>query len=233
MPVTTKLEVQQHSPYGNFSILPKEIREMIYGPAFADGSVALRRVSKAFYEDTKGAIEHHGVYRVNIEYNDISPRLNNRINFGYHWQTEIHKPFPCDSIAKVQNLKISISREPDSSFGTYEVTSRSIIGKDFTSVLAPLAKSAISCRNCNIELKDRLLIAQSGFEESAIDNKEFIDRLRTMTVEWRDEAWTWQPLSVDRNFVSNEMELFLGFKKGCFVEDPRFTLIQHPATTIS
>ena len=207
---------------------------MIYGSAFADGSVALRRVSKAFHEDTKRAIEHHGLYRVNIEYNEISPTHNNRINSAYHWQTEVHKNFPYDFIAKVQNLQISISREPGSFYNIYEVTSRSIIGKDFTSVLAPLARSAISCRNCHIELKDRLLLAQPGCEGSAIDNKEFIDRLRTITVEWRDAVLTDQPFRLEKNLPSpsETMELFLGFEKGCFIKDPRFTLIQNSAKTI-
>ena len=222
----------QDSPFGSLTILPKEIREMIYATVFAAGSVALTRVSKAFHEDTRRALEHHGVYRVLIEFEATWSNWDDEDDdsVSYHWQTEIEKPFPYDFVAKTQNLQITILPMSEYPSGVRpEYSSRSIIGKDFTSVLAPLARSVINCRHCHIRLEKYLMSAQLGFEESTIDNKEFLDGLQTITVEWRDAEWTRQPWTLQKNLACDIMTSFLGFEPGCFVKDLRYTLIQKSA----
>ena len=197
---------------------------MIYGLVFAAGSVALTRVSKAFHQDTKRAVEHHGVYRVLIEFGEVWFRGPE--NLDYHWKTETQKPFPYDFVSRVQNLQISLLHQPDSLSLADEVVDESMIGLDFTPVLAKLAESVISCRNCNIQLRQGMMYAQAEFEEWPVKNQEFLSRLRTMTVEFCDRGWSQEPWWHERT-ASEILEQFLGFEKGCFTKDMRFTLIQH------
>ncbi|CAF9936494.1 MAG: hypothetical protein HETSPECPRED_010350 [Heterodermia speciosa] len=225
---------KQPSPYGSFGILPIEIRELIYGPVFAAGSVAVTRASKAFYEDTKRALYVHGVYRVPVRYTCEldDPDRDDRWPL-WHWETQRRETFPDRFIAKVQNLQVSISIGQDSDpiwstvYGLGWNT-----GTRYRLMLTQLAQSLVSCRNFRVQLPEEPMISPEEFGDLKINEMDFLRRLKTITVEWRAEAWMpfWRSDSQDpynaRQTVSR-IELLLGFEKGSLMGDPRLTLIRH------
>ena len=225
---------KQQSPFGSFGILPKEIRELIYVPVFAAGSVALTRASKAFYEDTKRALYVHGVYRVPVTYTCEldDPQGDDRWP-SWHWECPMRKTFPDHFIAKVQNLQVSISlaQYSDRCWSTiYGLGSNT--GTSSRLMLTQLAQSLVSCRNFRIQLPEELLISPEEFRDLKISDKDFWSRLKIITVEWRAEVWMpyWRSDNQDlynvRQTISS-IERLLGFEKVSLIGDSRLILIRH------
>ena len=83
---------------GTLSILPLEIREMIYAPLFGAGHTALALASKAMSEDTKSTLYQHGVYHMEIEYLYDSG--------SYRWKV-VRKPSPT-ILPRIRNLHVCV-----------------------------------------------------------------------------------------------------------------------------
>ena len=91
-----KASIPNPAPYGNMSILPKEIRSFIYAFVLAGGDMALTRTSRHFYMDTKEALAKHGACHVKI----------NRSKIGHVFHTFIRPPKK--HRVKAQNLNLRI-----------------------------------------------------------------------------------------------------------------------------
>ncbi|KAL8788372.1 MAG: hypothetical protein Q9195_007330 [Heterodermia aff. obscurata] len=111
------------SPFGALSLLPPEIRTILYGLVFASGNTALARTSNALHADTWAALHRYGVYRLNIDpdcwdWRDPNP---------------VFQKCPKD----VQNVDIRITPPPDDLWHWYK-SSKKLSRVSRAIVLGPL-----------------------------------------------------------------------------------------------
>ena len=209
---------------------------MIYAPVISAGSVAVTRLSKAFCEDTKRALNSHGVYRVEI----ASVQMWNTIHKGtWRWDSCATNLLPSIFLANVQSLHITISFEYDSRVEFTGVAIGTDRAARVTGILSQLAKSVVNCKHFHVVFKDgpvifcrKPRISRLRPGDLLVDNMEFLDRLSTVTVEWwadpkngkiKDKLHSPED---DREAIAR-IEALLGFKVGCLIGDPRFALIHH------
>ena len=78
---------------GNLQKLPRELRDLIYGYAIANGTTALVRASKQTKEEASKLIFQKGIYRLSLGFNedDKNPRLSRTL------------------AKKIQNLKVRVN----------------------------------------------------------------------------------------------------------------------------
>ena len=161
--------------YGSFSVLPKEIREMIYSSVLATGSVALTRASKALHSDTKRALYRHGIFRVHIEADQKSAT------------------FPDKYLANVENLQVKISFNQGATSGLTASMLGARLGTKCRTIHLQLAKSLISCKNYYVEFPADIVISRTAslfedlkYVESLKNNDRgfLLSILRSMTLEF-------------------------------------------------
>ena len=198
------------TPLGVFAQLPQEVREMIYAPVFADGSVALTRASKAFRESTKRCLYQHGVYRVHVDPTTILGG-NNLI--------------PNDYIPKAQNLHIRVaSLHPHAMYGCLLAYDR----VHYNKVIGWLARVLKKHKHCHLQLtREALCIFKYQFIKGMRALKIF-ESITVEIIEEYERKWL-RYLNEPRKKNDNELakiKLLLRLEEG--EKGPRLNIIRHP-----
>ena len=166
---------------------------MIYAPAFADGSVALTRASKALHESTKRCLYQHGVYRIHIRTKMVSYLDEEHgVDELYRWEmsTAAQRIVPYKFITKAQNLHISITafknRYPPNSGRSF--TFNDILaapGNDCRMIMGRIGKAMKKATHCHIQLPRTTL---EHFLFPSITGLRLLSQFDTVTMEIMEES---------------------------------------------
>ena len=220
------------SPLGDFAQLPQEVRELIFAPVFAHGSVALTRASKALHESTKRSLYRYGVYRIHIK-SKITTWNNGWFEEGWEFESEAQGIVPYDLIAKVQNLEIRTTVTYTLLYDISPPLTRDDIDASLNNdrcgkIIGRLAAAMDNAKHCHIHLtrqtlnfiwteKTRGLWSLAEFESVTV---ELTDNYHQRWIRYMDE-----PQKDNELELAELAELFRP-KEG--TKEPRFRIVRNP-----
>ena len=221
------------SPLGDFAQIPQEVRELIFAPVFAHGSVALTRASKALHESTKRSLYRYGVYRIHIK-SKIITWNNGWFEEGWEFGSEAQGIVPYALIAKVQNLEIRTTFRytlPDDlspAALTRDELAASFHNDHCRKIIGRLAAAMDSAKHCHIQLTRRAL---KHIWDERMRGVWSLAEFESVTVELTDDYHQRWLQYMDEPQKDNELELaelaeLFRPKEG--TKEPRFSIVRNP-----
>lgn len=219
-------------PLGDFAQLPQEVRELIYAPVFAGGSVALTRASKALHESTKRSLYRYGVYRIHIK-SKIIIWDNGWFDEGWEFGSEAQGIVPYDLIAKVQNVEIRTTvpytlLDDISPPLTRDEIAASLNNDRCGKIIGRLAAAMDSAKHCHIQLTRRAL---KHIWNERMRGLWSLAEFESVTVQLTDDYHQRWLRYMDQPQKDNELELAeLAelFKPKEGTKEPRFSIVRNP-----
>ena len=174
-------------PLGTLSLLPPEIRDMVYAFVLAEDPV-LRRVSKAVHRETESLVSKHGICRINIKYD---PRVTWGLTLTHFSNGHWHEAFSHRSyypkidpvnLVRIQNVKFNVD--------TVEPQPQRPWDPSFPEIIQRLVSPMVTRKHCHLVF----VLAEvyeicPAYEPQIARSFGFIQGFELVTLELRERPW--------------------------------------------